>query len=52
MTLELTWELISTVGFPIFAYLLLYFDLRTQLIKRIEDISEKLDQHLLSHSKN
>ena len=50
MTLELTWELISTVGFPIFAYLLLYFDFKQAIFNRIDKLEKKMDEHLLSHS--
>lgn len=41
---------IQTFGFPIAAYLLLYFDLRSILLKRMDKIEEKLDSHLLSDS--
>mgnify|MGYP006292593349 CR=1 FL=1 len=38
--------LIQTVGFPIAAYLLLYFDLRAILMKRMDKLEAKLDRHI------
>ena len=35
-------QLIQTVGFPIAAYLLLYFDLRSQIIRRIERLESAI----------
>jgi len=44
VSLELSWETLAQYGFPIFAYLLLYFDLRTQLIKRVERIEARVEK--------
>lgn len=34
--------LIQTVGFPIAAYLLLYFDLRARIIREIDDLKDRM----------
>jgi len=44
MAFELTEivQLIQSIGFPIAAYLLLYFDLRNQIIRRIERLEDAI----------
>ena len=42
-------NLIGSLGFPMVFCFLLYFDMRKQLILRLDKIEEKLDNHLEAH---